>query len=268
MTFSVGSDPEFFLRDLDGELISAVGLLGGNKKQPRKVSNGSIQEDGVAAEFNSKPAFSLEEFITNHNLILDDLQDILDKKDLVLDRYNSTAIFNEDQLDCDQARQSGCDIDYNAWKVTDNPPVSLLNTSLRAVGGHLHIAFDKAGGERNIQTRCDFVKVLDYQLGVPSILLDSGSTRRKLYGKAGSHRPKFVRSDGFNGVEYRVLSNFWLNNDDLMEFVYSKIAYCNENWRALVDETNNHGEEIQSIINSGNIQDAHRFCNHHEVSYV
>jgi hypothetical protein len=40
--------------------------------------------------------------------------------------------------------------------------------------------------------------------------------RRELYGKAGAFRPKPY------GVEYRVLSNRWLNSEALIRWVYNQ----------------------------------------------
>ncbi len=62
---------------------------------------------------------------------------------------------------------------------------------------------------------CQLVKQLDYFLGIPSLLLDKDEERRHLYGKAGAFRPKPY------GVEYRVLSNFWLKSPELMRWVYN-----------------------------------------------
>ena len=63
---------------------------------------------------------------------------------------------------------------------------------------------------------CQITRQLDYFLGIPSILLDKDKKRRPSYGNAGSFRPKPY------GLEYRVLSNFWIKKKEYMEFVFSQ----------------------------------------------
>lgn len=262
---SIGSDPEFFLRDSSGSLITAIGLLGGTKKRPRGTPNGSVQEDGVAAEFNSLPSSTLKDFIKNHNLVMDDMRDILEPQGVQIDLNMASAFFDEDLLKSEQALTSGCDPDYNAWDLSniENPIVDLYNTNLRATGGHLHIEFV---GCKDVDSRINFTRVLDYQIGVPSIILDRDKSRRTLYGKAGAHRPKFKSKHGFDGIEYRVLSNFWLRNNDYMKYIYERVEHCNLHWESLIDEANYLGEEIRYIINKGDSQDAIAFCDYHKVA--
>src|SRR3546814_15106496 len=52
----------------------------------------------------------------------------------------------------------------------------------------------------------DLVKQLDWYLGLWSLGKDKDKVRRSLYGKAGACRIKPY------GVEYHVLSNFWIKN--------------------------------------------------------
>ena len=60
--FTIGSDPEVFLKDGDNP-ASAHGLLPGTKEQPHKTVGGAVQVDGMAAEFNTDPC-SLTNFET------------------------------------------------------------------------------------------------------------------------------------------------------------------------------------------------------------
>lgn len=55
---------------------------------------------------------------------------------------------------------------------------------------------------------------LDFYLGLPSLLFDNDNKRRQMYGQPGSYRPKPY------GVEYRVLSNKWLESDTLKRWVF------------------------------------------------
>ena len=262
---TVGSDPEIFLKTYAGDLVTSIGRLGGTKSRPRLTQHGAIQEDGVAAELNPVPSSSLSEFLLNHRLVLNDLQDILTPLELEVEIVPS-AYFKDSLLDSYQARVAGCEKDYNAWKKSENPVVNLEDTNVRACGGHLHIGYDRA--EKDILSRLEFVKALDFELGVPSVILDSCPNRRELYGKAGAHRPKFAKKDGYNGVEYRVLSNFWLKSDDLMEFVYSKIEKVHNNLDFIAKKASLLEDEIVSIINTGDQVAALAFCKKYEVSYV
>lgn len=262
---SVGSDPEFMLRDSSNNLIPSFGLLGGTKANPIATAHGAIQEDNVTAEVNSMPAGSLSEFIDNHRLIIQDLKDILDPLNLHID-ITASATFPDKLLSHPLARVAGCEPDFDAWSLTQNIPASYLHTNLRAAGGHLHIGFKEA--KVSPRSRLDFVKALDLELGVPSVILDPDEVRRTLYGSAGSHRPKFKRIDGFDGIEYRVLSNFWTSSEELLRFVYSKIEYVNDNLYSLSAKAESLKDEIIYLVNQGNSHEATIFCKKNGVAYA
>lgn len=84
---------------------------------------------------------------------------------------------------------------------------------------------------------------MDLCVGVPSVLYDTDTFRRTLYGRAGSFRlPKY-------GVEYRTLSSYMLN-DDYIGMIYdqtmSAIQMFNDNIE-LPD-----GNTIENCINNHN----------------
>jgi len=61
--------------------------------------------------------------------------------------------------------------------------------------------------------KIDTVRLMDLFHGIVSTILDCSEgaiERRKLYGKAGCHRPTNY------GVEYRVLSNYWFKSPQLV----------------------------------------------------
>ena len=98
----------------------------------------------------------------------------------------------------------------------------------------------------------EFVKIMDCLHGVISTILDHSKEaidRRKLYGKAGAHRDKEY------GVEYRVLSNYWLQSPVTVMLMYhltqDALRICRE---SLAEELiNMMGEdEVQAVINDGN----------------
>jgi hypothetical protein len=59
---------------------------------------------------------------------------------------------------------------------------------------------------------------MDLYLGVPSVLMDQGEQRKKMYGAAGAHRVKSY------GVEYRTLSNFWIFEEKLIRWAWDNTA--------------------------------------------
>ena len=84
---------------------------------------------------------------------------------------------------------------------------------------------------------------MDFFLGLPSVLYDADTERRKLYGKAGAMRYKPY------GVEYRTLSNAWLKNKNRMKQVATNaIIGVNEffNGNIIADKVG----DIQEIINT------------------
>ena len=219
MEITIGADPEFFLLYND-EPISVEGKLGGTKRKPKPIDEfgNMYQEDNVAVEFNICPSKTKEEFRQNIKKVLTFLKSKFNTSFSFSDR--SALFFPETELKTVQAMTFGCEPDYNAWTNEINPPpniASLAKTkllqkqyeTLRSAGGHVHI-----GCELALEKPLEIIQACDLFLGVPSILIDTDNTRRKLYGKAGSFRYKNY------GVEYRSLSNFWIWNDYYIDWVF------------------------------------------------
>ncbi|MCP5414406.1 MAG: hypothetical protein H6961_07335 [Chromatiaceae bacterium] len=246
--FTLGSDAEVPLVDNTGRYRSAIGLIGGSKTHPRKTEHGYVQEDNVLAEFNVNPARTEAEFIENTLLILSDLHQIIKPLDLGIN-IKASALFEPDQLNHELAMLAGCDPDYNAWELCENNPPSLDGTNLRSCGGHLHIGFDRAKGD--MMARPHLVRILDLVAGVPSIIIDKDKDRRKLYGKAGAHRPKMLEmGDPYDGVEYRTLSNFWLTSKDTIGWAFRAVDRAVRNFDELLEITEQFGTTIVQTINN------------------
>jgi len=264
--FLLGSDPEIFLKDKSGKLISSIGKIGGTKKQPRITNHGSVQEDNVLLEFNSKPSATVEEFIENHKLVMDDITTIIKPLDLSVS-VQPTGVFDDDQLDHAKAKAAGCEPDFNAWSLSINNPPDLGATNLRSGAGHIHISLDYLDSARNRAEairRANVVKACDIAAALPSVVMDPDSTRRSLYGKAGCHRPKFMGAkDPFNGIEYRTLSNFWLRSDETLRWAFEAIKMGlerTEEFMYYLEDGALDGAEIQRIINESDVEAAQSYC--------
>lgn len=243
--FTIGADPELFVMNQDGTPDTAIGRLGGTKDSPRLVNKGAVQEDNVLAEFNIDPANHPDIFVDNITTVMDELRGLLPTFTLgvvpSIDYDPMTLIKSGDQ-----AMTFGCDPDFNAWTGGINEPPDAMNT-LRTAGGHVHVGWDGINPE-NIQP---FVKVLDFYLGLPSVLLDPDTSRRGMYGKAGAYRPKEY------GVEYRTLSNFWIQDEIYMRWVYHNVRQSIIDFGRLDEMLAQYpGEVVQTTIDTSDVEKA------------
>lgn len=245
MAISIGSDPELFVTQ-DGEVISAIGLIGGSKDAPLPVQDGALQEDNVLAEFNIEPCFDTDTFVNRINSVVDQLHTRLGEGKSTVVKPSHTFTMPQITAGGKAAMTFGCDPDMNCWtaKLNDAPNARTL---LRTAGGHVHIGYDNPSTEMSLK----LAQLCDIVLGIPSVLLDTDNQRRELYGKAGACRLKPY------GFEYRTLSNFWLANDDLKAWVFN-VAVSVPTKLHLLDEVLAiySPDYIQEIINTSNIDAA------------
>lgn len=245
---TTGCDPELFILDGSGRPVSAHGLIPGTKAAPFKVNNGAIQVDGMAAEFNTDPASTFEEFHFNINSVMGQLKKML-PKDHTLSCVPH-VVFSKEVWDAapEEAKELGCTPDFNAWTGEVNPPPSNPdNPTLRTASGHVHIGWcDDAelDDEIHISNCRDLVKQLDWYLGGWSLQKDPDPVRRTLYGKSGAMRYKPY------GVEYRVLSNFWLQDKDSRLQMWNRLHTGINDMRKLFmpDRASNHCKFLRESI--------------------
>jgi len=241
--FTIGCDPEIFLVDENHKFKSVIGLLGGDKWIPRMLTKDghACLEDNVAVEFNIPPCSSFEDFKREVQATMQMVKEILPSN---LQYNTSSAVsFPVDELNCEKAWVFGCDPDYNAWTMEENPKPHAEDKNLRSAGGHIHV-----GSALAIADPVNVIRAMDLFLGVPSTQLDAGTLRRKLYGKAGAFRPKQY------GVEYRTLSNFWIFSDKLIEWAYTGTAKALEFVHSGKEIPVGHGDLINNCINNNNKQ--------------
>lgn len=238
--FLIGCDPEIFLADAAGALISAVNRVGGSKETPMPLpalgDGFAVQEDNVAVEFNIKPAGDAEEFKSSIKKTVDLLSTLVGHQGLHFVNL-SAASFPEDQLNTPQARMFGCDPDYDVWARAKNPRPESRDKNLRSCGGHVHVGYEFADQEQ----KALMVKAMDLYLAVPSVFMDTGELRKELYGKAGAFRFKPY------GLEYRTLSNYWIFNDRLIEWVWKQTDRALDAVLSGIDLDNEKDNILQAI---------------------
>ena len=266
MTFTIGADPELFLKE-NGKAISAFGMVEGTKESPFKTDLGAYQVDGMALEFNIDPVqtgYQFEQFNLNIIRTIADMKDRVAKNSDGTKKYGfnitATQDFDPEYLanQPKEALELGCDPDYNAYTGDVNPrPDGSVN--FRTAAGHIHVGWGAnipTDNEEHREICNNFVKVLDATVGMFMTYIDRDPRRRELYGKAGALRYKPY------GVEYRTPSNVWIINRDRRECVYSLVNKAIEIMkRGPFDPTQWIGfteEQIVEIINNGDHASAAR----------
>lgn len=214
-----GADPELFVINREGEFVSAAGLIPGDKWEPHKVEGGAVQVDGMAAEFNIDPVTTFADWKKNIKGVRKQLEEMLPKGYRLV--ATPTAQFSEQEWRKapDEAKMLGCSPDFDAWIKTVNPVPNSVD-GVRHAGGHIHFGWTNGADtsdELYVQSCVDLVRQLDWYLAAWSVLQDPDTQRRSSYGKAGAMRFKPY------GVEYRTLSNFWLQSDELLLQVWNRM---------------------------------------------
>jgi hypothetical protein len=218
MHITVGADPEIFLRQ-NGVPHSAWELIPGNKEKPHAVRDGAVQVDGCAVEFNIDPVSTKEAFRHNINSVLSVLRDMV-PPEYEFDMSASIEFTASHFASLPpEALELGCDPDLDAYTMEENEAPD-AESRIRAAGGHVHVGWREPNADPTDPSHraagAALAKGLDWFLGMPSAVIDPDKVRKSLYGCAGAFRAKPY------GMEYRTLSNFWLKNDGLIDFVYDR----------------------------------------------
>lgn len=247
MTFSVGCDPEVFLKDAKGNVVSAIGKIGGTKQKP-KVIDGlrsdwdrkavfSLQEDNVTLEYNTPPAVNAAMWSNYHYLINDHIDKMLGQMGLKRHIVPS-VVFPEKELEHPASWVFGCEPDYNAWELKANPRPHSPNPFLRSAGGHIHLGYEKPNKVASVE----LTRMLDAFIGVPLVAAEKPNDRMQLYGCAGAMRFKPY------GLEYRTPSNFWTASANRVNWVFSNVwAAYNAYTKGLLKSY--ISKDIQEVIN-------------------
>lgn len=242
----VGADPELFVKDrVTGAFISGHGMVPGTKADPFPVECGFVQVDGTALEFNIDPSATPDAFVANIDKVMTQLQGMIpDNFEIVTE---AVANYDPEYFSTvpEDAKALGCDPDFNAWGMVQNTPPE-VNQPMRTASGHVHIGWgdfsDSWTTVDHYYTCGALARQLDYYLGINSLLWDKDATRRQMYGKAGCFRVKPY------GMEYRVLSNAWLKDKNLMRWVHSAAIQGVEDMMQGKRAEEVHGDLAQQVI--------------------
>jgi hypothetical protein len=248
-----GSDPEGFFKQGDN-------IIGSEKLIPENgISSysGKVVRDGVQFELNPRSATSIEDLGKHVSGLFAALQKRLDKNPDVSICFDGLVDVSQEELASlsPATRKLGCNPSYNAYE--DRPiTVDPMLYTKRSSGGHIHIG---TSNENLMQQRTQAIYPFDILVGNTCVMLDrdpGAAERRENYGRAGEFRmPSY-------GLEYRTISNWWLRDYTLMNFVFSlaHIAYefsfqsfngNKELWDALAEKVN-----IKNIVRAIDTNDA------------
>lgn len=248
---TLGADPELFLYRGE-DFYNAHNSFGtdtfGTKYNPEPTSFGAIQIDGMAVEYNIRPASTRDEFIAFIQAGLDFIPNkfhaSISQKSLV----EFTPAFLQAQHPL--STELGCEPDYNGWTgdINERPDEEL---PMRTAGGHVHVGYLADTGQEGddvFEFACGMARQLDYFLGLWSMSIDKeGERRRALYGNPGAFRPKLY------GMEYRVLSNFWIYKPELTGQVYDRTQAALHAYRNGFDATAKWGDQARKIMQAGDV---------------
>lgn len=246
----LGSDPEMFTMDQNGNLSSVSGKLGCSKWE--KLTKGDIrfQEDNVLIEFDIDP---FDNFVGFNDAIvrgLKEAENLLKPHGLVVAPNICSHIYSAEEIESfgEGVLVFGCEPDFNGLDGSKNRKPKAKDAGLRSAGGHIHFGFD-SDVVVDQESQMFMTMMCDYFLGLPSVLLDPDNRRRELYGKAGAIRYKSY------GIEYRTLSNFWIFDEEKRRWAWDQ---ANKAYNAMKDrnkalELANTVDPymVQRIINSG-----------------
>ena len=197
MSITIGHDSEFGLRR-DGAILSALDHL-----TPFETLSGRGFPDNMNAEIAINPVKSLKDFHAYTDDLISQVQE--QNFDVVL---SPTIKYPDEAMQNPLAYISGCNPDFCAYTgMENNAPDFKTMDSTRSAGGHIHVGVEGLNKE-------EWVMWMDLFVGLPLLSREPLNDRRKLYGGPGAYRDKPY------GAEYRTLSNIWIQDPELREFVY------------------------------------------------
>lgn len=237
--FTLGSDPEMFV-------FSGNKLLPAFKFLPSKANGALMYYDGFQAEWKYEKPHKCQNNLVNHtrNSLM-----ILSNKAKVADKHARLSLRNVVRVPNELLQESelrhvelGCMPSFNAYNLHGEDVVDPRKLRFRFAGGHMHF-----GSWTRRPSYQPIVKTLDNILGVWSVgaarHLDN-PVRRQFYGLPGEYRRPIYKPEEVPaallelipiqpqaqgpmfGLEYRVLSNFWLASPAIMQLTWDIARSC------------------------------------------
>lgn len=245
----IGSDPEMFVTNANGDLIPAFDFLGSKTSPYKHITpssyggNGDLMNnvywDGYQAEFDTKPDTCMG---WHADSIQAGMAGILAAAKLKYPeaKLSLRTVFNipPSRLDNDAEEHVsfGCMPSLNAYGM-EGLKAPGRTVGFRSTGGHIHLG----NGVKKVEQAIPIVKALDMVLGVACVSMFAkydDPRRRTMYGLAGEYRMPP------HGIEYRVLSNAWMCHPlaanivfDLARSVAANADYILANWNCTEEDT-------------------------------
>ena len=253
----MGCDPEFFFVS-NGKVLEASKVLsdkGFTVKHQRPLARGiegvtsRFVIDGVQAELNPKPYSCRANLANEIRECFFKLNEEVIKKQSVGINFSGVIKLSEDEMAqlSETSKKFGCAPSNNVYTGKESEiKVNPATYSYRTAGGHIHIGgcdylYDSLTTVLHSKSKL-FVRLLDLIVGNTCVMLDRDPgqvERRKVYGRAGEYRlPKY-------GLEYRTLSNFWLQSYPLMSLVFGLVRFAVTIGYNIVTEERESGEESE-----------------------
>lgn len=235
IVITLGSDPELFLLDNNNDVVPSASVINDSKIE-------SVAPDGFQFELHpsshtcrescgyyiGKAIVALNKFAVSNSFKLS-----FDLAHTISDKIWKNTPNSVKKFGCNPTEN----VHKNIKKISSG-----LRERFRAGGGHIHIGWGKA--RENAET---LIKVLDIVAGNTCVLIDrdeKNAQRRLKYGRAGEYRLKPY------GLEYRVLSNFWLRGYVAWSFASSLVR------NAATIVANELGDELISKFDMKEVQEA------------
>ncbi len=237
---TLGSDPEFFFTK-DGDVVPSTLVLTGREDR--------VVKDGFQGELNPHADTCRQVAGAHIGRALLEAYRIAQRQGLQLSlkvaHIISEPVWKNAPL---TIKKFGCNPTINAHEKMFRR-VTGLREKFRAAGGHIHV-----GGlhQKEKDDATKLVTLMDIFVGNTCVLIDrdpDNAIRRKNYGRAGEYRLKSY------GIEYRVLSNFWLRHYILWSFCTALIRNALAFYRhGLYDEVVSKFDlkKVRQAINENN----------------
>ncbi len=259
---SLGCDPELFLTRF-GWIIGSERVI---PKEGINIVDNNVVRDGVQLELHPEPRTCRQELAVNITTCFRRLKMYMKESGVshLSVAFDGLVKVPKRELKSlsKESRMFGCLPSMNIYekdgmskKICVDPEVY----NKRSAGGHIHLGSFKnnqnvfyARANSALAQPEKLVRLLDILVGNTGVLFDrsvGNIERRKLYGMAGEYRTPS------HGIEYRVLSNFWLKNYSMfsMMFGFARLAV---QVLGSSDEEEDFASKLIELVNEEDVRDA------------